>query len=176
MVQIAAENMHIEAYDEVYKGSVSIFKKTADGSERPLEGVTFKLAGLSEGDEYTATTDADGKIVWDNLIPQEYIITEVKAADGRNLLKDNIEVTLPMEMSLDEIKENGADLSQAVYDEAAGAYCFYDLSFTVGNTVSFDMPLTGGNQRLLYAGLIAGFAAATAAMLWLFAGRKRTLG
>lgn len=39
-----------------------------------LEGVTFKLVGLEEGDEYTATTDADGKLCWEGLIAQNYII------------------------------------------------------------------------------------------------------
>lgn len=156
--KMMAENLAINAYDTPEYGSITIYKRKADGSKAPLPGVTFKLAGSEEGDEYTATTDQDGRIVWDGLVAQNYIITEIKTADGLNLLKDNIEVTLPMEMTLDEIKKNGAAIDQAVYDEAAGTYCFYDLSFTIDNSATLDMPFTGGEQTRLYIILAIGIA------------------
>ena len=84
--------------------------------------------GVDEGDEHIASTDADGKICWEGLLPQDYVITEIKTADGKNLLKDNITVTLPMELTVEEAQQRGADLSQAVWDEAAQKYCFYDLT------------------------------------------------
>ena len=76
-----------------------------------------------------------------------------------NLLKDNITVSMPMEMTLDEIRANNADINQAVFDEVSGKYCFYDLTFTIDNSITFDMPITGGNQTVMYIVLIAGLAA-----------------
>lgn len=140
---IQAENLNIQVFDRLQRGSITILKEKADGSKEPLEGVTFRLVGKSQSDEYTATTDQTGKVTFENLIPQNYVITEIKTADGYSLLKESIDVTIPMEMTLDELNENGADISKAVYDEAAGKWCFYNLSLTVGNSVRFEMPFTG---------------------------------
>ena len=101
----------MNVYDEVnHDGSITIVKQKADGSKEPLPGVTFKLVGVEDGSEVTGTTDQDGRIVWDDLIPQNYVITEIKTQDGYSLLKDEIEVTLPIEMTQDEITKNGADV------------------------------------------------------------------
>lgn len=170
--KITAANLAVNVYDTIENGSISLVKLKDDGSKVPLAGVTFKLVGQEDGAEYTATTDANGKIAWDNLIPQHYNITEVKTVDGYNLLKDNIEVTLPIEMSLDEIMANGADINQAVYDNAAGKYCFYNLTFTVGDSTVLTMPFTGGNQNRLYVVLIIGIAG-IAFGTYILIGRKK---
>lgn len=158
--RMEAANLKVEAYDEPQYGSVTIYKEETDGSRTPLPGVTFRMSGQTDGAEYEAQTDADGKIVWNQLVPQKYVITEVQTAEGRSLLKDPIEVTLPMEMTWEEIQKNGADPGQAVFDEVAGTYCFYNISLTVGNSVTFDLPMTGGNSSGSYVMLICGLAAA----------------
>lgn len=169
---ISASNLAIKVYEEKRNGSITLYKRSADSKKTPLEGVSFKMVGLDTKAEYEATTDKDGKIVWDDLVPQKYIITEVKTLDGLNLLKDNIEVTLPMEMTREEAEEKGADLTQAVYDEATGKYCFYDLTFTIDNSVIFNMPITGGNQNVLYFVLIGGLAAVGCG-LWIAMKKKK---
>lgn len=158
--KIEAANLKVEAYDEPQYGSVTIYKEETDGSRKPLAGVTFKMTGQTDGTEYEAQTDADGRIVWNHLVSQKYMITEVHTADGKSLLKEAIEVTLPMEMTWEEIQQNGADPAQAVFDEVSGKYCFYNVSFTVGNGVTFDMPVTGGTSAGSYVILICGLAAA----------------
>ncbi len=157
--EITASNLAVNVYDKVQTGSVTIYKKTEDGNE-PLKNVTFTMKGVEEGDEYTATTDAEGKIQWDDLTPQNYIITEVKTADGYSLLKDEIEVRIPIEMTLDEINKNGADISKAVFDEVSQKYCFYDVTLTIDNDVTFDLPMTGANTNMTYIFLIMAFGAA----------------
>ena len=156
---ITAGNPAVNVYDKVSRGSVTIFKQKADGTKEPLSGVTFRIQGVEEGDEHTATTGEDGKVVWNNLIPQEYVITEIKTQDGYSLLKDNIEVKLPVEMTLDEINRNGADIDQAVFDEAAQKYCFYDVTFTVSDSLDLQMPFTGGDQKRMYLLLAVGITA-----------------
>ena len=172
--KIEAANLKVEAYDEPQYGSVTIYKEETDGSRTPLSGVRFKMTGQTDGTEYEAQTDADGKIVWNQLVSQKYVITEVQTVDGRSLLKDPIEVTLPMEMTWEEIQKNGADPTQAVFDEVSGKYCFYNISLTVGNSVTFDMPMTGGNPVGSYVVLICGLAAAAAGVFILLrrSGRK----
>lgn len=169
---INANNLSMNAFDITHKGSITVYKKTADGTKRPLQGVTFKLVGVTEGDEHVATTDADGKLEWTDLIAQKYVITEIKTVDGMSLMKDNIEVNMPMTMTLDEINANGADINQAVFDEVEGKYCFYDLTFTVDNSISFDMPITGGNQTVMYVVMIGGLAAVAGA-LWIILRKKK---
>lgn len=170
--RIDASNLSVNAYDEKQPGSITLYKKTSDGTKKPLAGVTFKMVGLTTNDEYEATTDEDGKIIWGDLVAQKYVITEVKTVDGMNLLKDNITVTMPMEMTLDEIKANNADINQAVFDEVSGKYCFYDLTFTIDDSITFDMPITGGNQTVMYIVLIAGLAA-VAGGIWFIMHKKK---
>lgn len=173
--RITAENLAIDVYDDVQTGSITIYKTKSDGSKEPLPGVTFRLVGLDEGDEHTVTTDDDGMAVFGSLSPQDYVLTEAKTVEGYSLLKDNIEVTLPMAMTMEEIEENGADIDQSVYDEASGKYCFYDLTYHVGNTVTFQMPLTGGGQDTLYLLLAAGLAI-VAAGAWMTLRKNKITG
>mgnify|MGYP004577563443 CR=1 FL=1 len=169
---IDTSNLSVYAYDEAHNGSITIYKKISDGTKRPLSGVTFKMVGLTTKDEYKTTTDENGKIFWENLVAQKYVITEIKTVDGMNLLKDNITVTMPMEMTLDEIKAKGADINQSVFDEVAGKYCFYNLTFNIDNSIAFDMPVAGEKQTVIYVVLIAALAA-VAAGIWLMMRNKK---
>lgn len=160
---IEGTNLAIAAYDEIYKGFVTVQKYDTDGTT-PLQGVEFKLVGTENGEVFTGTTDADGRLVFENLIPQHYTLTETSAVGGHTLLKDNIEITLPMEMTIGEINDSDADINKAVWDEFAQAYCFYDLTYRVTNEASFDMPMAGGNTKLLYAGMLAAFGFVSAGL------------
>lgn len=155
-----------------WKGSITIYKKSTDGRKQPLQGVTFKMTGETDGDEYVATTDAEGKIIWDQLFAQKYIITEIKTVDGMTLLKDNLEVDLPMRMTSEEIDANGADRNLAVWDETSGEYCFYDLTYTIDNSANFDMPITGGHPQQMLI-LLAGALGLIGAGLFLYKRKSR---
>lgn len=153
---ITAENLALSVYDNIYRGSVNVIKYDTDG-KTPLAGVSFKLVG-DDGSEYTGTSDEDGNVVFDKLIPQHYVLTETSTVDGHTLLKDNIDITIPLEMTEDEVNAQNADMNKAVWDEVAGKYCFYDVTYEVSNTVNFSVPMTGGSSGFLYAGLAAAFA------------------
>lgn len=154
--RITAENLALNVYDNIYRGSVNVIKYDTDG-KTPLAGVSFKLVG-DDGSEYTGISDEDGNVVFDKLIPQHYVLTETSTVDGLTLLKDNIDITIPLEMTEDETKAQNADMNKAVWDEVAGKYCFYDVTYEVSNTVNFSVPMTGGSSGFLYAGLAVAFA------------------
>ena len=116
------------------------------------------MVGLTDGQTYTGTTDANGNVSWGELIPQTYVLTEISTPDGYSLLKDNIEVKLPIELTMDEIKKYGADINNAVYDEVSQKYCFYDLSYVIGESVTPPFPNTGADQHMLFLLLIGALA------------------
>ena len=170
---IDANNLLIYSRDEITLGEITINKRKADNTESALAGVTFQVKGLEEDDVYTVTTDAEGRAVFENLIPQNYVITEIKTQDGYSLLKDNVEVRLPVEMTLDEIRKTGADINQAVYDEATGKYCFYNLTYTVSDSAVLSMPYTGGTETQLYIILGAGIATVVSGLGIMFFKKKK---
>lgn len=153
---ISAQNLSINVFDESYKGSIKVIKYNESGSV-PLEGVSFKLVG-DDGSTHEATTNSNGEIVFENLIPQHYVLTETKTLDGLSLLKDNVDIDLPMEMTEQEVADQHADKNQAVWDNSSQAYCFYNLTYEITNEPQFVMPMTGGTQWPLYAGLGAAVA------------------
>jgi hypothetical protein len=67
------------------------------------------------------------------------------------LLRDKIEVTLPLVVTADEAKAQGIDTSKgtAVTEKVDGKdvtkYYFYDLTYTVTNNRVLLMPLSGGD-------------------------------
>ena len=105
-------------YNDLEPAKVQLTKYKDDGS--PLAGVEFELKFVKEseaatknksesfsrllnvGETTTATTDADGKITWENLDQGDYEIRETKTVDGCALLTDVIKVTLPLQLTKDE--------------------------------------------------------------------------
>ena len=71
---------------------IIILKKTKE-TNMPLKGVQFQL--LNENQEIIETeltTDENGKIVIDNLLPGKYYIKETKTVEGYSLYNKLIEV------------------------------------------------------------------------------------
>lgn len=154
--RLTAANLSIAATNEIYRGSVKVIKYDSDG-RTPLAGVSFKLVG-DDGSEYTGTSDENGNVLFDELIPQHYVLTETKTVDGHSLLKDNVDITIPVQMTEAEAKNQNADTSKAIWNENLGTYSFYDVTYEVTNEATFVLPMTGGNNIPLYAGLAAALA------------------
>lgn len=141
---------------ELRAGSVTLSKYSSDG-KTALSGVTYQIKFvksavdgtsdyhrlLKEGETTTAVTDTNGQISFKNLQHGTYEITEVKTKDGLQLLKEPIEITLPITMTPDEVKRFNADTSKGVYDEENKVWQFYDATFTVTNDVTFGVPQAG---------------------------------
>ena len=148
------------AKDDRRPGSISVTKRNTDG--QPLFGATFLLEykdgdgwkpvyhseTLAKGGTSTAvsdgklTTDESGSITFENLWADEeiqYRLTEVKAPEGYELLKDPVfEGTLPASYPDGKVT--------ATPDEVIdGTAYFYDLPITVQNGQIYTLPMTGGS-------------------------------
>ena len=148
-------------YNQVAPCKIKIRKLSDNGT--PLQDVEFELKFVKESESYTsdadksyipllkqgestkATTDANGYIVWQNLDQGEYQITETKTISGNTLLKDPINITLPITMTDKQAKDMSAATDQGQFDEYTNKWYFYEATFEVTNSVKFIMPTTGAN-------------------------------
>lgn len=139
-------------------------RKLSDDGKTPLSGVEFELKFVKESQPYTmdalnsfipllkqgettkATTDANCYIIWENLDQGEYQITETKTITGMSLLKDPINITLPITMTDKQAKDMSAATDQGRFDEGyTNKWYFYEATFEVTNTPNFVMPTTGAD-------------------------------
>ena len=81
-------------------------------------------------------------------------------------MQDSIEVKLPMEMNLEDLVKNGQKEEDAVYDVMTGKYCFYDLTYRIGNTAILEMPFTGRRGWKVYGVLICGLVLLAAGIVF----------
>lgn len=153
------------AVNAARSGSLTIEK--LDGNGDPLAGVTFALTYtasaaadggvtpeeylLSVGDTIEATTDVNGRAVWENLEPGTYLVTETAAPAGTQLLAKPFTVTIPVTMTREEAINAGADLSAGLID--GDTVCFYDLTYTVTDDAVLDLPMSGAYGAGLFAAL-----------------------
>lgn len=125
-------------------GKITINK--VDENNQALPGATFLLE-RKVVDEATQevtwekvaekTTGNNGKAIFDKLTLKEtYKVTEVSAPDGYNKIINPIEVYLPLES--DVKGEN------PLY-EIGGKYYYAEITYTVGNNASLEIPTTGGS-------------------------------
>jgi len=141
--------------EEVYEGSLKVVKYGDDN--KPLAGVKFKLVG-DDGSVYTGTTDKNGVYTFKELMPQHYVLTETETPDGYTLLKDNVDVNIPYEVSDQKAKDAKMDTSKAVHDASKNMYYFYDVTYNIKNGQAFPVVYTGGDQTMLYIGMTAALA------------------
>ena len=141
--------------EEVYEGSLKVVKY--GDNNKPLAGVKFKLVG-DDGSVYTGTTDKNGVYTFEELMPQHYVLTETETPDGSTLLKDNVDVNIPYEVSDQKAKDAKMDTSKAVHDASKNMYYFYDVTYNIKNGQAFPVVYTGGDQTMLYIGMTAALA------------------
>lgn len=118
------ENISKAHYDiEVeYQKLAKITILKVDEKESPLEGVSFKLTG-EDGKEYTATTDKDGKVEFNDLTWQKYTLVETKTIAG-------------------------FELSQKSYTFDVGYGD--EIEYTIKNVRRTELPVTGGNGSMIF--------------------------
>lgn len=143
-------------YNTPVFGSIKLKKYDSDG-KTPLAGVTFQCVGKTVEDVYTATTDSNGEIVFDNLYPDVYTITETSTVDGHTLLKEPIVVEVPMRVTEEYINEFNVDRDSVTYDPADDIYYIHEFTYEITNDVTFKMPMSGGlTTPMTFVPLIAG--------------------
>ncbi len=94
-VYLAEDGMSIQEvmFNNYPYGRIVINKMDADTKE-PLAGATFEVTnskgeyiGISGNGHYT--TDVEGYIILDNLLPDSYVVTEIKAPTGYSIDQEN---------------------------------------------------------------------------------------
>ena len=168
------------------KGSVTINKKAIDaGGERELPGVEFTLqAALVSGDTWTPdtsqnaygkvlTTNEDGMVTFTELAEGYYLLTETKTAAGYTLLKDPVRITIPYVITSGNSAGNSPVTGSGV-SQSNGDVWYYNLTYTITNGQSFDLPQTGGTSadRIMRTGMVL-FVTAGGALLYLNRKRRR---
>ena len=151
------KNLTWKAYNQLYKCSIQIVK--SDTVSKPLSGVWFALLDEKNQKIAEGQTDKDGNLSFENLIPGKYLLIETKTVDGQQLLKEPVEIQLPLELTEKEAADAQVDISQCVYDEKNKVYRLYDRVYEISNSVNFVLPMTGGGQKIsdylvLFGGLV----------------------
>ena len=82
-------------------GDIIITKVDKNYPNKVLEGAEFKIQKLNSDDtidenfkEIVAVTDDNGQVIFKDLIYGKYLITETKAPEGYELLKEPIQVEI----------------------------------------------------------------------------------
>ena len=132
-------------------GSITLKKVDSDGKS-PLEGVTFRCVGETVHDVHTATTDENGEVVFDNLYPDVYTITEIDTVDGHELLPEPLVVEVPMRVTAEYIEQFDVDEDSVIFDpnggedgrDGDGIYYINSFTYEISNHISLEAPMTGG--------------------------------
>lgn len=126
-----------------------------DSDKKPLAGVDFTLYDKDNKEIGTKTTDKDGIALFEDLKRGTYTVKERKTVNGNTLLSDTFTVEIPKKMSKTEALSKGVDISKARYNTRTDTYDFYDLTYTVTNNATLELPKTGGLPLILiFAGCI----------------------
>lgn len=131
------------------KYQLVITKQGIDGENAPvlLGGVEFTLEKLGENKEYKQVGDKQitdgGKCSFAELEPGSYRLTEVKTAEGYNLLAEPIEFKLTDD---GQCTANGAKLGEISGGGAAG----YTIALTINNRKGLTLPHTGADAPSLW--------------------------
>ena len=163
---------------------LTIIKKgiDSDGKEKPLEKVEFQLQKANENFEpvtggipQSASTDTDGKLVFSNLAEGNYLLTETKTLPGYTLLKEPVKITIPYTVEASPDTGISYVASKDIVGVTEGNKTkYYNLTYTITNGQSFDMPQTGGTTtgRFMRCGAVLSVTAA-GVLLCQRAGRRR---
>lgn len=163
-------------YNDLEPCKVNIQKFKDDGTTA-IPGVEFELKFvkqsegftskqreykrlLKEGETVTRSTDWEGNCYFDQLDQGDYEITEIKTASGQTLLKDPIKLSIPFKMSEDEANEyEDVNFESAREDnDYTNKWFFYECSYIITNTPTFDLPHTGATGTWNYGFVGLGIA------------------
>lgn len=82
-----------------------------------LKGVCFTIKDSDGKEVASKETDEKGELLFDDLLPDTYTVTETKTSSGKNLLKEPLVVTLPLSVTQAEVDKGNVDTSNAIKQE-----------------------------------------------------------
>lgn len=134
--------------------------RKVDENGNPLAGAKFTLMNSKGEIVSTKTSGSDGYVVWEDLYPDRYTVTEIKTKNGKNLLKDPIVIELPMRITEEDIKKYNIDRSKlSGLDKEEQKYFLFDVEYEISNHATFEAPMTGGfTDFMTFLPLVGGMA------------------
>ena len=91
-------------------------------------------------------------MLFENLEEGRYQLTETSTKSGLSLLSEPVQITLPYHCLVEDAEEMKLDTSNAEFVSTEDAWFFYDLTYSITNTATLDLPQTGSNWMLLTVG------------------------
>lgn len=199
----------IEDNAVVYTFKINVHKQ--DENENSLQDVTFDLykevekdtSGAEQGNKKNGLdpnkywlklksdlkTDEQGNISVSGLANGDYYLVETKTANGYNLLKEPVKVTLKIQYKTsitetrkweDDVANNGKKLVKHTITSSKTTFTGGDttpsnagyVTQTVINKKGFTLPETGGMGTVLFG--VGGAALALAGLYMILSSRKKT--
>ena len=98
--------LKVSRENKLITGSIEILKVDAD-TKKPLAGVTYRLFDTAGNKIADGTTDANGKLIFDNLKPGSYSYQEISTVDGYHLDDTKYDFSLTSEnLTIKVTREN----------------------------------------------------------------------
>ena len=130
-------------YNKERSGSVEINKK--DDSGKALESVGFALYDQDHNLIQSGKTDTDGKLKFTGLPIGSYWLEETNTVSGKNKLSKALKITVPLQMTQDEVDAKKADTSKGI--KIGGEYYFYQLTYDITNSAILNIPKAGALEQ-----------------------------
>lgn len=153
--------------NQMIKGSIKLKKK--DSAGKAIKGVWFTIKDSDGKEVASKETNEKGELLFDDLLPDTYTITETKTASGKNLLKEPLVVTLPLSVTQAEVDKGNVDTSNAI--KQGDTYYFYHPTYEITNDANMKLPSTGGFKT--YLPLIGGSVLILFAVFYSFRKKDR---
>ena len=145
-------------HNEKQKGSLLLKKYRNTLKTEEVKGVEYTIVPLDKngnvaGDPIVKTTDANGEVFFDDLEQSTYRVTETKTVKGLQLLAESFTVKVPVVLDKNTA-EKETDVTKAFQNPETQDYYFYDLTYDIVNSPNFQVPTTGGMEKMVCLALV----------------------
>ena len=159
-VRDAGQTIEKTVTNALKKGKVEVTKVDADDNIKKLAGVKFQL---KQGDEvkYEGTTDANGKLVIDNVIYGDYKLVEKETLENYNLNKEVVDVSIKAQGQLVEktventLKKGKVEVTAVDADDNTKKLPGIKFVLKQGDEVKYE-GTTDANGKLVFDKVIYG--------------------
>ena len=159
-VRDAGQTIEKTVTNVLKKGKVEVTKVDADDNTKKLAGVKFEL---KQGDEvkYEGTTDANGKLVIDNVIYGDYKLIEKETLENYNLNTNPVDVSIKAQGQLVEktventLKKGKVEVTAVDADDNTKKLPGIKFVLKQGDEVKYE-GTTDANGKLVFDKVIYG--------------------
>ena len=159
-VRDAGQTIEKTVTNALKKGKVEVTKVDADDNTKKLAGVKFEL---KQGNDvkYEGTTDANGKLVFDNVIYGDYKLVEKETLENYNLNTNSVDVSIKAQGQLVEktventLKKGKVEVTKVDADDNTKKLAGVKFELKQGDEVKYE-GTTDANGKLVFDKVIYG--------------------